>query len=218
MQRTFRRNLLKQVWFRSINAQFAMQLTRVFHRFRLIYFAVSCDEDVSHNLRYLNCTGDDHPTRHSFHTHSFIANDEIKLIESNGKKFHHQKLFDLDFSENVLTDSTVLQSLLGKARWSGQTQIVIKFSAVFWFVFNYFVWQNERSNAVGIIAREQYICNEKKLLSDAATDDVVPLSTTPFIVHRPIEVWCCRRSTATVYIVFGTVECTSNRRRIAYDP
>lgn len=77
---------------------------------------MNSDEDISHNLRYLNCTGEDHASRHSFHVHSFIANDEIKLIESHLKKFHNQKLFDLEFSENVLTDPAVLQSLLGKAR------------------------------------------------------------------------------------------------------
>lgn len=49
--------------------------------------------------------------------HSFIANDEIKLIESNLKKYRGQKLFDLEFSENVLTDPAILQSLLGKARY-----------------------------------------------------------------------------------------------------
>ena len=84
--------------------------------FILLFSSVNSDEDISHSLRYLNCMGEDQVARHSFHTHSFIANDEIKLIESNLKKFHSQKLFDLEFSENVLTDPTVLQSLLGKAR------------------------------------------------------------------------------------------------------
>lgn len=79
-------------------------------------FSVNCDEDISQNVRFLNCTGDDQLTRHTFHANSFIANDEIKLIESNLKKFHNQKLFDLEFSEDVLTDPTLLQSLLGKAR------------------------------------------------------------------------------------------------------
>lgn len=81
---------------------------------------MNSEEEISQNLRYLICTGEDHVNSHTFHTHSFIANDEIKLIESNSKKFHNQKLFDLEFSENVLTDPTILQSLLGKARYGKQ--------------------------------------------------------------------------------------------------
>lgn len=74
------------------------------------------EEEVCQNVRFLNCTGDDQLTRQTFHEHSFIANDEIKLIASNLKKFHNHKLFDSEFSEDVLTDSTVLQSLLDKTR------------------------------------------------------------------------------------------------------
>lgn len=77
---------------------------------------VNCDEDISQNVRYLNCMGEDQLERLTFHGQSFIANDEIKLIESNLKRFHHQKLFDLDFSEDVLTQPDILKSLLGKAR------------------------------------------------------------------------------------------------------
>lgn len=82
-----------------------------------VLFSVNCEENISQNVRYLNCTGEDLLNKHAFHTHSFIANDEIKLIESNLKKFHNQKLFDLEFSEDVLTDPTLIQSLLGKARY-----------------------------------------------------------------------------------------------------
>lgn len=78
---------------------------------------MNCDEDISQNIRFLHCTGEDHLNRHAFHEQSFIANDEIKLIESNLKKFHNQKLFDLELSEDVLSDPTILQSLLGKARY-----------------------------------------------------------------------------------------------------
>lgn len=80
-------------------------------------FPVNCDEDINQNVRFLNCTGEDQLTKHTFHAQSFIANDEIKLIESNLRKFHNQKLFDLEFSEDVLTDPALLQSLLGKARY-----------------------------------------------------------------------------------------------------
>lgn len=79
--------------------------------------SVNCEEDISQNVRYLHCIGEDQPNKHSFHTQSFILNDEIKLIESNLKKFHNQKLFDLEFSEDVLTEPVLLQSLLGKARY-----------------------------------------------------------------------------------------------------
>lgn len=74
------------------------------------------EEDVRHNVRFLNCTGDDQLAKQTFHEHSFIANDEIKLIVSNSKKFYNHKLFDSEFSEDVLTDSSVLQSLLDKTR------------------------------------------------------------------------------------------------------
>lgn len=77
---------------------------------------MNCDETINQNVRFLNCTGEDQLTKHSFHANGFIANDEIKLIESNLRKFHNQKLFDLEISEDVLTDPTVLQNLLGKAR------------------------------------------------------------------------------------------------------
>lgn len=82
------------------------------------FIAVNYDEDISQNVRFLNCTGDDQLTKHTFHGQGFIANDEIKLIESNFKKFHNQKLFDLEFSEDVLTDPAILQDLLGKARYA----------------------------------------------------------------------------------------------------
>lgn len=80
-------------------------------------FLVNCDEDISQNVRFLHCTGEDNLNKHTFHAHSFIANDEIRLIESNLKKFHNQKLFDLELAEDVLSDPTILQSLLGKARY-----------------------------------------------------------------------------------------------------
>lgn len=105
---------------KKINSQFLNLF------FIIPIYLVNSGEEISQNLRYLNCTGEDHANKHSFDTHSFIVNDEIKLIESNLKKFHSQKLFDLDFSENVLTDPAILQSLLGKARYRnpfGQLQI-----------------------------------------------------------------------------------------------
>lgn len=83
----------------------------------VLNISVNCEEDISQNVRYLHCIGEDQPNKHSFHTQSFILNDEIKLIESNLKKFHNQKLFDLEFSEDVLTEPALLQSLLGKARY-----------------------------------------------------------------------------------------------------
>lgn len=81
-----------------------------------LLFAVNCEEATSQNVRFLNCMGEDQLTKHTFHAQSFIANDEIKLIESNLKKFHNQKLFEFDISEDVLSDPTVLQTMLGKAR------------------------------------------------------------------------------------------------------
>lgn len=74
-------------------------------------------EEICRNLRYLNCTGEDHLNKHTFHAQGFIANDEIKLIECNSRKFHNQKLFDLELSEDVLTDPAILQQLIGKARY-----------------------------------------------------------------------------------------------------
>lgn len=77
---------------------------------------VNYEEDISQNVRYLNCTGEDQLARHTFHAQSFIENDEIKMVESHLKKFHNQKLFDLEYSEDVLMEPALLQSLLGKAR------------------------------------------------------------------------------------------------------
>lgn len=84
--------------------------------FILYSFTVNCNEDVIYSIRYFNCTGEDQSNHHPFHAQSFIANNELKLIENIYRKFHNQNLFDFDLSEELLTDSQILHNLFNKAR------------------------------------------------------------------------------------------------------
>lgn len=68
------------------------------------------------HVRYLNCIGEDVAQKHSFHSASFIECAELKFIQMRGKRFTQRILFDLDVSEDVMTDSKVLQKLLNRAR------------------------------------------------------------------------------------------------------
>lgn len=72
--------------------------------------------DVPSHVRYLNCIGEDAANKYSFHLTSFIECAELKLIQNNGKQFTQRILFDLDLSEDVMTDAKVLQKLLNRAR------------------------------------------------------------------------------------------------------
>lgn len=81
-----------------------------------IIFTGNLDADISHQVRLFNCTGDDIINKHLFHSDGFMENSEIKLIQYNGKTFINQILFDLNLSEDVLTDAKMLQDLLNKAR------------------------------------------------------------------------------------------------------
>lgn len=72
--------------------------------------------DLPTQVRYLNCIGEDVANKHAFHSASFIECSELKLVQNSGKHYTQRALFDLDLSEDVLTDSKMLQKLLNKAR------------------------------------------------------------------------------------------------------
>lgn len=78
--------------------------------------------DLPTQVRYLNCIGEDVGHMHSFHSASFIECAELKLIQTSGKHFTQRILFDLDVSEDVLTDAKMAQKLMNKARYM-QTRV-----------------------------------------------------------------------------------------------
>lgn len=73
--------------------------------------------DLPTQVRYLDCIGEDVANQYCFAPASFIGCAELKLVQNSGKHFTQRPLFDLDLSEDVLTDSKMLQKLLNKARW-----------------------------------------------------------------------------------------------------
>lgn len=86
-------------------------------------FKQPTEDEGEYKVLCLNCIGQDFFKNVSFHEDSFIRNSEIRrLFAGNKQKFESELLFDLNFSEDVLTtDQRVLQALLHKTRMNIQT-------------------------------------------------------------------------------------------------
>lgn len=71
----------------------------------------------SNVLRYFNCLGEDVLSKHAFHPDSFIECSEMRLIESENAEFSEIILFNLNLSNDSLTEPKMLQNLINKCRY-----------------------------------------------------------------------------------------------------
>lgn len=136
--------------------------------------------DLPTQVRYLNCIGEDVAHKHTFHSASFIECSELKLVQNSSKHFTQRALFNLDLSEDVLTDLKMLQKLLNKARWTAVSSL----SDLIWCNKSLSIFQDKHTNADSVVAREQFIYYEKEflLVATADVDILVPIET--IAVHR----------------------------------
>lgn len=72
---------------------------------------------MSYDPRELHCCGEDQLNKHTFHEKSFIRNNEVRLIENRSRQFHNHKLFDMDISPELMSDTDMLNNLINKARY-----------------------------------------------------------------------------------------------------
>lgn len=101
---------------KSLESGFCQSLARSKHK---IKFSIQTElQDIDYKILFLNCIGEDSFKKLSFHEDSFIRCFDVQTI-SNGaqKRFINQPMFELNLSEDVLTDANVLQMLLSKARY-----------------------------------------------------------------------------------------------------